>query len=283
MLPGRLGQRFLYGGLIVLSFALLVMGKADVVLMERIRTQISDALTPVLDAASRPVDTVNGWIANTKELASIREENARLRAERERLLHWQAVARKLEAENATLQGLLDLVPAASVAYTTARVIGVGGGSFVHSLIIDGGEQAGVRKGQAVITGEGLVGRVARVGRRSSQILLLTDLNSRIPVLVETTRAQAILAGNNTDSPSLVYLTPGTTVSPGDRLVTSGDGGVFPSGLPVGHVSSVEDGQVLVQPFVERYRLEFVRVVDYGLHGVLETPGGAFPSLSTGRK
>lgn len=283
MSGSHLGQRFLYGGLIALAFALLVMGKADIVLMERVRTQVTDALTPVLGAVSRPLDTVNGWIFQGRELFAIREENARLRADRARLLHWQAVARKLEAENTTLQGLLGLVPEASTGFTTARVIAVGGGAFVHSLIVDAGDLATVRKGQAVITGEGLVGRVAHVGQRSSQVLLLTDLNSRIPVIVESTRAQAILAGNNSDSPSLVYLTPGTTVEPGDRLVTSGDGGVFPAGLPVGLVASVSEGLIQVQPFVERYRLEFVRIVDYGLHGVLETPGGAFPSNARGRK
>jgi len=122
----------------------------------------------------------------------------------------------------------------------------------------------------VLSGEGLVGRVAQVGHHASRIMLITDITSRIPVVLENTRTRAILAGDNTDRPRLIYVPAGTQVSPGDRIVTSGHAGAFPAGISVGVVSSVGDSSIRVQPFVDRGRLEIVRVMDFGLSGVLKS-------------
>jgi rod shape-determining protein MreC len=136
------------------------------------------------------------------------------------------------------------------------------------MLIDAGSSAGVRKGQAVIAGENLVGRVAEVGARVGRILLLTDPSSNIPVMIEGSRAKAILSGDNTDRPRLNYLSPNSNPAVGNRIVTSGHGGAFPPGMPVGVIASIQDGIVRVEPFVHRYQLEYVAVVDYGLPGVL---------------
>lgn len=262
-----LAQRFAFLGLVLAAFGLMMLGKADVVLVERFRAQVTDAVAPILDAASRPVATVNSWIAEGRELAALRAENVRLREERDRLLQWQAAGRKLEAENRALRGLLDFVPHDPRGFVTARVIADTGGAFAHSLVLNAGSVDGIRHGEAVVSGDGLVGRIVGVGARSSRILLLTDLNSRIPVITQDTRTRAVLAGNNSPRPVLDHLPPGVAVSPGERIVTSGNGGAFPPGLPVGIVASVSDGGVAVQPLVDADRLEYVRVVDYGLGGL----------------
>lgn len=264
-----LTHRFAFLGLVIAAFALMLLGKADVVMMERFRSQVSDSVAPILDMMSRPVATANEVIAKVRVLTEIREENESLRQDKGRLLHWQMVARKLEAENKALRAQLNYVPGPQASYVSARVIADTGGAFAHSLLLNIGIQPGVTKGQAVVTGDGLVGRVAGVGDRSTRVLLITDLNSRIPVLIEATRTRAILAGNNTNRPRLIHLPPGATVSPGDRIVTSGHGGAFPVGLPVGLVDAVNDGGISVQPFVPRDRLEYVRVLDYGLKGILD--------------
>lgn len=263
-----LAQRFAYLGLVGMAFALMMLGKVDTVLVERARTHVTDAVAPILDAMSRPVASVNRLVSDIREIANLRDENQRLREETARLLQWQTVARRLEAENKMLQGLLNFVPGPEASFISARVIADTGGAFIHSLVLNAGTRDGVRKGQAGVTGGGLVGRIAGVGSRSSRLLLLTDLNSRIPVLIEPSRTQAILAGDNSDKPRLIHLPQGTTVTPGDRIVTSGHGGAFPPGLPVGVVASVSDGGIAVKPFVERDRLEFVRLVDYGLEGII---------------
>jgi rod shape-determining protein MreC len=273
-------QRFAYVGLVVAAFGLMLLGKADVLLVERIRTQVTDALAPILDVLSRPVATVSDVVDQVRELASLSEENTGLREDKVRLLQWQTVARRLEAENKALRALLNFVPGPEASYVTARVIGDTGGAFAQTLVLNAGIRAGVRKGQAVVTGDGLVGRVAGVGTRSTRIILITDLNSHIPVLVERTRTRAILAGDNSDVLRLIRLPPGAEVAPGDRIVTSGHGGAFPPGLPVGVVASVSDAGIEVQPFVERSRLEYVRVVDFGLRGILQPLFPVIPADGT---
>jgi len=264
----NLVQRFAFIGLVLGAFALMLLGKADAVLMERVRAQVTDAVAPVLEVLSQPVVAITNVVENVQEITALREENARLRAERERLLQWQSAARNLETENRSLRELLRYVPGPEASYISARVIADTGGAFAHSLVVNAGARAHVRKGQAVITGEGLVGRVAGVGRRAARVLLITDLNSRIPVVVESSRTRAILAGNNSDRPSLIHLPPGAVVSPGERIVTSGHGGAFPPGLAVGVVASVSDGGIAVMPYVDRDWLEYVRLVDFGLEGIL---------------
>lgn len=271
--PIRSLQRFAYLGLVVAAFGLMMLGKADVVVVERFRAQVTDTVAPLLDAVSRPVATVNDIIAEAREMMDLRAENAQLRKERDRLLQWEAAGRRLEAENQALQRLLNFVPHEARGFISARVIADTGGAFAHSLVLNAGADDEVRRGQAVVSGDGLVGRVVGVGARSSRILLLTDLNSRIPVVTEQSRVRAVLAGTNTSQPVLDHLLPNDTVTVGERVVTSGHGGVFPPGLPVGVVISVSDSGAVVQPLVATDRLEYVRVIDYGLdQGVLQPQG-----------
>lgn len=271
--PIRSLQRFAYLGLVVAAFGLMMLGKADVVVVERFRAQVTDTVAPLLDAISRPVATVNDIIAEAREMMDLRAENVQLRKERDRLLQWEAAGRRLEAENQALQRLLNFVPHEARGFISARVIADTGGAFAHSLVLNAGADDEVRRGQAVVSGDGLVGRVVGVGARSSRILLLTDLNSRIPVVTEQSRVRAVLAGNNTSQPVLDHLLPNDTVTVGERVVTSGHGGVFPPGLPVGVIVSVSDSGAVVQPLVATDRLEYVRIIDYGLdQGVLQPQG-----------
>lgn len=270
-LPG-LVQRITFLGLIIAASSLMLIAKADVAMMERLRAQVTDSVAPIIDVMSRPVALANEIIEQVHALVTAYEKNESLRQDKERLLHWQSVAHVLEAENKALRAQLNYVPGPQASYVSARVIADTGGAFAHSLLLNIGHQLGVEKGHAVVTGDGLIGRVAGVGGRATRVLLISDLNSRIPVLIEATRTRAILAGNNSNRPWLIHLAPGATVSLGDRIVTSGHGGVFPVGLPVGLVDAVNEGGISVLPFVPRDRLEYVRVLDYGLKGIINDNG-----------
>src|SRR3546814_10996914 len=105
-------------------------------------------------------------------------------------------------------------------------------------MINLGAANGIEDGQAVLGRRGLLGRIVQTGERSARILLITDLNARIPVLVESSRHRAILGGDNTEQPELLYLPRDSKVAVGNRIITSGPGGMFPAGLPVAVVSSV---------------------------------------------
>ena len=177
----------------------------------------------------------------------------------------------LESENARLRVMLNLAPEAPARFITGRVIGDSGGAFLRSVLINIGARDGVRKGVAAVDGTSLLGRIAEVGNRSSRILLVSDLNSRIPVLVGESRERAILAGDNSDLPKLAYLPVEISIAPGDLVITSGHGGAFPAGLPVGIVvrPDPDSEELRVEPFYSTRRLEFVRLMDFGLTGVLQ--------------
>jgi rod shape-determining protein MreC len=198
----------------------------------------------------------------------LHEENVHLRQENERLRQWQAVALRLESENEALRRLLAFVPDPEARFVSARVIADAGGTFANSLLVFGGAAYGIAIGDAAVTGDGLAGRVVSVAPHSARILLLTDLNSRIPVLITTSGTRAILAGDNSPHPRLLHMTSDSLVVPGERIVTSGDAGAFPAGLPVGVVASVDGGVIRVKPYVERSRLDTVRIVDFGLAGII---------------
>ena len=261
-------QRFAFLMLIAGAVGLIILGKADAILIERLRVAVSDAFVPILAAFARPIATVDNAIDEVRALVALRSENERLRQDNAELRHWEQVARELGAQNRALSEALKFVPRGEERSTAGRVIADSGGAFVRSLLIDAGARDGVAKGQAVVVGQGLIGRIAEVGEVSARALLITDLNSRIPVVVETTRDHAILAGDNSDLPRLLYLPPNLALQPGTRIVTSGDGGAFPPGLPIGTIASLGEGGARVQPFANWSRVEYVRIIDYGLKGIL---------------
>jgi rod shape-determining protein MreC len=256
-------DRFAFGALVLLSIALLVVGRANVQLLEGIGTRIGDVLVPALGAMMQPISSTRRVVEQVGELIALRAENARLREQNLRLLEWQSVARQLSLQNAALRQLLSMPadPGQPTA-VTGRVIADTGGPFVHTVLLDVGTEHGAARGMAAVNERGLVGRVIGAGRRSSRVLLLTDFNSRIPVMVEPSRDQAILAGNNTGLPGLVFLPINPRLAVGDAVVTSGRGGVLPPGLEVGRVRSIDDAGVVVEPLVDFRRLEYLRLLEY---------------------
>jgi rod shape-determining protein MreC len=264
-------QRTVLPALILLSAAIIVLGKADRMIFDSLSAATADALAPVLQAVSRPLAAVGDMVDRARGFIGTYEENRRLTRENERLLRWQQAALDLAADNQKLRGFVKAVPNASVSYVTARVIANAGGAYVRTVMIDAGSEQHVARGQAAITGEGLVGRMTEVGTRAARVLLITDLNSRIPVVIDASKTNAILAGDNSERPRLIYLSGTDGVKVGDRVVTSGEGGVFPPGLPVGVVSAIDAMGPRVEPFVELSELSYLMVVDYGLSDSLPQP------------
>jgi rod shape-determining protein MreC len=269
-------QRSTLPALILLSGAIVLIGKTDQTMFDTLRTGLSDAAAPVLDVVARPLGAAEVALDRARGLAGIYQENRRLTEDNERLLQWQQVALKLTTENRQLQGLLKVVPDRAVSYVTARVIANSGGAYVRTVMINAGTDGGLARGQATITGDGLVGRLTEVGSRAARVLLITDLNSRIPVRIEGSHTSAVLAGDNSERPRLLYVAAQEGVKIGDRVVTSGEGGVFPPDLPVGVVSAVGGGGPRVEPYVELSQLGYVLVVDYGLSGALPQPIAPMP-------
>lgn len=262
--------------LIAAAFGTMLLGKADTLIAERARVALADLLAPFYAAFAEPARSVRDLVAEVPELLALREENARLREENERLRRWQAAALALEAENAMLRRQLAFIPERAPAFHTARVVADGGGVYARAVLITIPPEVAVRRGQIALDERGFVGRVTEVGNRSARILLATDMNSRIPVTLESTRGRAIMVGTNGERPRLQSWGEGNRPAEGERLVTSAEGVAFPAGLPVGVVRWTEGGTAEVELFARLDRLDLVRLFDFGLGGILPPEAIARP-------
>lgn len=270
-------HRFSFALLLVTALALTMVGKVDHLMVDAVRARVMDVAIPLLDGLSQPAATIAEMAEDVRELSELRRANEILRQQNLVLQQYQIAARRLEAENLSLRQLLNYQPAGHYRYIGARVVADNSGAYVRSLAVNVGRANGVGNGQAVLGGAGLAGRIVQAGERSARILLITDLNARIPVIMEASRTRAILGGDNSNRPRLEHLPPETAVRIGERIVTSGTGGLFPPGLPVGEIAEVTPGgDVRVRPIEDLSRLEQVRIVDFQLSRevvpMVATPG-----------
>jgi rod shape-determining protein MreC len=266
--------------LILASFGLMLLGKADSLLADRARVALADALAPIYAVLAGPFEQVHDAASGVAELWAMRSENDRLRAENEQLRRWQSIALALDAENQRLKASLHWIPDPDASFVTARVVADAGGVYAKAVLLSVGPTHGIRKGEIAVDERGLVGRVTEVGARTARVLLITDLNSRIPVTLETSRAHAILIGTNGIRPRLLYWPEGVVPKEGERIVTSAEANAFPANLPIGSVHYASNGAAEVEPAAMLQKLEVVRIFDYGLNGVSPPePKQAAPALA----
>jgi rod shape-determining protein MreC len=225
---------------IALAVVLVLIGKAQSGLFDQARVRITDWMSPVLVKARVPIQGFDRWTGSIGQIFSVYEQNLKLKEENARLRQWRNAAIVLQGLVARYQTLLHAVPDPKLNAVLARVIGRANKSFLQTMILDAGREDHAMPGQAVMDARGMIGRVYLAGERTSWVILLTDINSRIPVTVAPGNVQAIMTGDNTAMPALEMVSRLVTLHPGDQVVSSGDGGLLPPGLPIGTV--VSDGQ-----------------------------------------
>ncbi len=260
----EMAQRISMLLLVTLGLAFLVLSKTNPAFVSSVRMTVTGALMPMAQVMASPVEAVSELVATGREWVALHSEVDRLRAENAELRRSNYALREMEAENVALRKLMNMVPGGQARYVTARLVTDNTGPFMNAALITGGSNDGVHKNQAVITTQGLIGRVIESGATSARVLLITDVNSRIPVMGESSREKAILTGNNSPYPVLSYLSNDVRLKKGEVVMTSGDGGLFPPDVPVGVVHSVDHGVVRIDPLADLNRLEYVTVVDYAL-------------------
>jgi len=198
------------------------------------------------------------------EIFTVYQENLRLKDENARLRQWRNAAIVLDNRVKRYQLLLHAVPDPSLSSVMARVIGRSNQPFLQTMILNAGRVQGVKPGQAVIDARGMIGRIYLTGNHTSWVILLTDLNSRIPVTIEPGNVQAIMAGDNTSAPSLDLLAQNVVLKPGAQVISSGDGGLLPPGLAIGTVVADPSGGFRVVLLADSASSEDVNVVDFKL-------------------
>lgn len=221
--------------LMLTSIGLLVLSRINHSALSRVRSGAAEVMSPVLRAVMVPFEPLRRAGRQIADQASMAGEMERLKLENQKLSSWEWRARELERKLADLEALSKVPEEPHIDFVTARVIADASGPFARSVMISAGKEQNLKPGYPVVNGDGLVGHVIEVGNAAARVLLLTDVNSRIPVEIGDARVRAILAGDNGPRPKLIYVPPEARISPGDAVATSGSGGVFPRGLRIGVV------------------------------------------------
>lgn len=253
-------RRVLVGLFIALLLALFALWRIDSPRVERFRTALVDKVVPSLSWAMAPVTRLAGMVENFQSYGRLYEQNQQLREELQQMKAWKEAALQLEQKNARLLDLNNVRLDPMLTHITGVVLADSGSPFRQSVLLNVGTRDGIQDGWATMDGIGLVGRISGVGNRTSRVILLTDSSSRVPVLVQPSGQRAVLSGDNSMLPPLDFLEHPDEIQPGDRVISTGDGKVFPAGLLVGQVAMGADKRLRVVLAADYERLEFLRVL-----------------------
>lgn len=260
-------RRLLLAILVLCLLGIFLVWRIDSPRVERLRAQITDRLVPNMDWAMAPVTGTVNLFRDLQSYRRIAEQNQELRRELRQMRAWKEAALQLEQENARLLDLNKVQLDPRLTYITGVVLADSGSPFRQSVLLNVGARDGILDGWATMDGIGLVGRIAGVADNTARVLLLTDASSRIPAVVQPSGQRALVAGDNSAAPPLEFIENADVVRPGDRVISSGDGGVFPAGLLIGQVAADPSGRLRVRLSADYERLEFLRVLRH--HGTPE--------------
>ncbi|MEV8466600.1 rod shape-determining protein MreC [Fluviibacterium sp. DFM31] len=255
-------RRIFAGGLILVCLAVFLLWRIDSPRVERLRTDVVDATLPRVQWAMAPITALVKMSDNFSTYSALYQQNQELRRELQQMRAWKEAALQLEQKNARLLDLNNVKLDARLTYVTGTVLADSGSPFRRSVLLNVGEHDGIQEGWAAMDGIGLVGRISGVGRTTARVILLTDPASSIPVTIQPSGQRVLLSGDNSTQPRIEFLESVELVRPGDRVVSSGDAGVFPAGILVGQVIRGPDNRFRVRLAADYERLEFLRVLRY---------------------
>lgn len=228
-----------------------------------LRAGFTDIAAPVLELAARPIRGIKGIGPYFRYQGELAEENERMRQQLIEARYWEDLAYRQRDRIEVYEAALNVDTPANLDRIGAWTVADPAGPFVHARLIGRGRDAGIEDGYPVINLYGLVGRIYETGVRSARILLLTDLNSRIPVMADRSNARAILIGDNSPFPRLDYVGRQPDIQEGDRIVSSGDDGILPRGLPIGEAVLTREGNWRIRLYSDQAPVDFVWIWPFG--------------------
>lgn len=266
-------KRILLAILILCLFGVFLVWRIDSPRVERFRAQVIDGIVPNLEWMMAPVTGAVNLVRDFQSYQRLAEQNRELRSELRQMQAWKEAALQLEQENARLLDLNNVRLDARLTYVTGVVLADSGSPFRQSVLLNVGARDGIVDGWATMDGIGLVGRISGVGQNTARVILLTDPSSAVPATVQPSGQTVLINGDNTVAPLIEFVESPDLIRPGDRVISSGDGGVFPAGLLIGQVAEDRSGRLRVRLAADYERLEFLRVLrHYGIESI-EDPGG----------
>ena len=221
-------RRILVGLVVFVLLALFLLWRIDSPRVERFRAALVDRVVPNFEWALVPVTAAAGMIEDFRSYQRIYQQNQELRRDLQKLKSWKEAAVQLEQQNAKLLALNSVRLDPKLTSVSGVVLADSGSPFRQSVLLNVGQRDGIKDGWATMDGIGLVGRISGVGKNTARVILLTDSNSRIPITIQPSGQRALLVGDNSSRPPVEFLEKPEQVRPGDQVVTSGDGGVFPA-------------------------------------------------------
>lgn len=247
----RLFTRTIFVSLIIISIGLIFISQSSHSRFAPLRNSIEATGGHIVSIIDTPLKAIRNFGSNLSNTRNVHKDNERLKDENVTLRQYQFRTRALEAKLARLESMMAVQGGLDIPKDrqAVRVITEARGPFAYSVLVNAGQKSNVEIGYPVMHDTGLLGHVIRVGRSSSRVLLLNDLNSRISVMSVETGARAVLIGRNDAPPQLAFYDNAAKWKTDLEVVTSGDGGVFPQGLPIGTTvrRSDEDIRVTLLP------------------------------------
>ena len=266
-------RRVLIGAVTVVLLVIFLVWRVDNARVEQLRINLVDQFVPSFGWTVKPLAATARMFADFRAYSRVYAQNTELRRELQRMQGWREAALQLEQKNARLLALNNVRLSPRMTFVTGEIMADAGSPFRRSAMVNVGRIDGVTDGSAAVDGLGLVGRIAGVGGQSARIIFLNDGSSRVPAVVRPSGQRAIVAGDNGPAPTLEFIDQADEVRPGDRVVSSGDGGLYPPDILIGQVVVGPDGRQRVRLAADYRRLDFVRVVRTQPRAPIEGPGG----------
>ena len=264
---GNIGQKSIYFGLILSTILIMLIGKADLAIVNRISIFLTDLSAPVIATISRQTQIIGDSVIFLKNTTSLRKENRSLYEENLKLKKFEIISQIYESENLALKNQLNLIPLRMPNFKTVRAISAPGNVFAHSMLLNAGHLDGIERGNAVLFNGVFIGQILKVGKKSSRVLLISDVNSKIPIVVSNNRIPSILTGENLIFPSLQFLPNNVKIDNESIVQTSGHGGLLPAGLPIGFTVNSSTEKIYVRPAIDLNLIDYVQVLLWRADGV----------------
>lgn len=251
--------------LTLIAILLLAGGQFYRNIYDNIRGGVMFVTSPIIKIVNAPFTFIGQMSQNVGNYQALQQKHEDLQFKLRQTSYWEGYARKLLAENYALRQRWQLAedfPKLPGNFLVARVIADLSGTFIDSFLINVGSNNNITVNDIALDNGALIGRIIDVKSNYSRILLLTDINSRIPVVVGPERLRAIMAGNNSKTPDLLFAPIDSIIQPDMEVVTSGHGGVFPPGIPIGRISYSAPNDIRIEPVAVPEKLEYVDILGF---------------------